>query len=180
MKGMIPMTYAMQIIGQCAEELTARPDIEDVLTVIARGGDVNIDRAFTWASVALDQVPSGKMPILYVLEAVFTDEELLGFTGALPEDAALRLIQLIARLGTMDVMTALRDRAFQEELLRLSALALGLGFSGEREATTRFLLTTIDSATAALEQQSVNYTNRLNSAKAAVDNKHRPARPYGE
>jgi hypothetical protein len=120
------------------------------------------------------------MPILYVLEAVFTDEELLGFTGPLPEDAAMRLIQLIARLSTMDVMTALRDRAFQEELLRLSALALGLGFSGEREATTRFLLTTIDSATAALEQQSVNYTNRLNSAKAAVDNKHRPARPYGE
>jgi hypothetical protein len=180
MKGMIPMTYAMQILGQCAEELTARPEIDDILTVIARGGDADIERAFTWASVALDQVPSGKLPILYVLEAVFTDEELLEFTGSLPEDSAMRLIQLIARLDLADVMTSLRDRAFQEELLRLSALALGLGFAGEREATTRFLLTTIDSATAALEKQSRDYTTRLNSAKAAVDNKHRPARPYGE
>ena len=178
MSGMIPMTYAMQIIGQCAEEMVARPDTEDILTVMARGGSG--EREFSWVSVALGQLDDKKLPLLYLLEAVFTDDDLLDSTGPLPEDGVMRLIQIIARFGNIDVMTSIRDRAFQEELLRLSARALGYGFVGEREATTRFLLTTIDSATAALEQKSANYTTRLNSAKAAVDNKHRPSRPYGE
>ena len=83
-----------------------------------------------WGSVAdgdvgaLAMIPASPEYVSSVALLDVTDEELLEFTGSLPEDSAMRLIQLIARLDLADVMTSLRDRAFQEELLRLSALAL--------------------------------------------------------
>ena len=63
---------------------------------------------------------------------------------------------------------------------RQVAAVLDLPIDGEREATTRHLRGSTDSATAVMEAQKAQFQGHLNAARSAVDSKHAPARPYGE
>ena len=102
-------------------------------------------------------------------------------TGTLPVDAAARIAALVARLGpSLRTPEAFVDKLRHEELGRQVAAVLDLPIDGEREATTRHLRGSTDSATAVMEAQKAQFQGHLNAARSAVDSKHAPARPYGE
>lgn len=175
----ISMVYAMRLLGEVASELRARPEHEDLLVLMSRGQEH--ERSVSWASVSWDELEAQHLPIYYLLQAVFSDEELLAGAGELPEDTPARLAALAKRLGDQVTTQQLRaDRVKQNELLRSAAHVLELGIQGERGATTRYLNESLDALKARMDERAREYRVNLDAAKQAVDIRHRPSRPYGE
>lgn len=178
-EGIFPIARVLEILAQCAEELAAHPDLSDLVTLMRRG-DASRE-AVAWGDAAWALVSEQDRRVLFMLHAALSDGEVLEQTGSMPEDVAARVAAVASRVGPrMRTPAELRERLRHEELARLTADALGLEVAGERDATTRYLLSSIDAVTKQLESEQQRHEQALRAAKARIDQKHRPARPYGE
>lgn len=175
----LPLPLVLDIFGRCATELTRQPAPNDLATLVRRG-DAPAD-ATAWASAAWALVAEEDRRLLFLIHAALSDEDVLAATGPLPADTAARVGAVATRLGpSMRSAEAFADKLRHEALARQVAAVLNLPIVGEREATTRHLRTSTDTATQAMEGLRQDFHNRLNAARSAVDSKHAPARPYGE
>lgn len=177
---LLPMDRVMEIFGQCSRELTAVPRVED-LVIMMRRGDVG-DDAISWGSVAWSLLDSSEdARVLYLVHAALSDDVVTKSVAPYPVDLAPRVVAVVKRLAPrMRGPEALADRLMHEELARQVARALDLEIAGERDATTRYLYENLDSVTKQMEQAKADFDTALANAKAAIDTRHRPSRPYGE
>ena len=177
--GAFPLHEVMDVFERVAGELRSDPQRRDLATVLARGDGGK--EAMVWGDVAWAALPDSHVRVAYMAHAALADEDVSAAIGSLPEDVALRVAAVSARVGqVMEMPAQMADKLCQEELARQLAASLELPIAGENKAASRFLLSSMDSVSAALEARKQEFDAAYRRAVSLVDSKHRPARPYGE
>lgn len=180
----LPLWRAMEVLAQCSAALATRPTPHDLAMLVSRG-EPDVARAEAmlryadpaWFMIAAEE----DRRVLFLVHAMLSDEDVARQAGPLPPHAPSLIKAVVQRIAPrMRSVEALRERLLHEELARGIAAAFDLLIEEENEATSRFMLTTLDETTKMLEHEQAEYERALRTAKLAIDTKHRPARPYGE
>ena len=176
----LPLADAIRTFTAHQSALKRPPEVLDILTLLRRM-DLSSDQ-LAQANAALSLLDSAQdTRHVYLVLATLCDEVIVESTGALPEHALSSIVSAIQRLAPrMQSRESLQTTALQEELFRQIATQLGWSIEDERPATSSYLLRELDGVLKQMHTYQNEYESALQRAKQAIDNKHRPARPYGE